>query len=150
MSSKPKGNNHPVPHNRNDTRSVVKETAEGTVMASMRASILPPPSEMEQYEKHCPGITRTLMESYIKQVDHRIQLEKHVITSKEKRADRGQIFALILGVISLSGGFVLIAFGMSGFGIAAIIGSIATLLSAFYGAALLQRRERLKKSENNK
>ncbi len=52
----------------------------------MCSSILPPPDEIACYEKYCPGITQKLIDTYAKQVDHRIMLEKTVILSKKNRA----------------------------------------------------------------
>jgi uncharacterized membrane protein len=138
-----------APQNRNDTREVRNGLQNGSVTASMRASILPPPDEMERYEQHCPGITKTLIDSYTAQVSHRIELEKIVITSKERRASKGQTFAFILGMVALLGGFSLIAIGKDGYGISAIIGAIATLLTAFFGGVYLQKKDLSDKARKN-
>lgn len=87
----------------NDTRAIRNGPEPGAIIASMRASILPPPDEMERYEQHCPGITKDLIDSYLAQVAHRTELEKIVITSKEKRANKGQNYAFILGMVALVG-----------------------------------------------
>lgn len=75
------------------TESAVVSNNQGSVLAHMRASILPPPKEMEHYESLCPGITTTLIDTYKQQVEHRINIESKVVESGIKNSARGQIFA---------------------------------------------------------
>lgn len=138
-----------IPQNLSDPRTVSKDANSNTFLASMCSSILPPPDEIACYEKYCPGITQKLIDTYAKQVDHRIMLEKTVILSKENRATRGQVLAFILGLTIIIGGFVLIAIGKNGYGIAAIIGAVATLITSFYGGIFLQKKNLNEKEARN-
>jgi hypothetical protein len=51
---------------------------------------------------------------------------------------------------ALIGGVLLILKGKDGFGFAAIIGALATLLGAFFGGAILRKMERQNKAKNIK
>jgi len=108
---------------------------------------LPPAEELERLEKLFPSITQKLVEAFIAQGTHRQNLETIVITGDNHRANLGQRYAFILGMTALVGGFALIGFGHDGLGIAAIITSLATLLTAFFGGSLLRFIER--KSKNS-
>lgn len=143
----PKDNNPPIPRNRNDNRLVRKD--KGRIIATMRAGILPPPEELEQYERLYPGTARILMETYEKQVNHRIDIETKVIESGIKNSRRGQIMAFILGLIAITGGIVLIALGKSAQGIAAVITALAALTGVYIGGNISKKKERIEKSRQN-
>ena len=112
-----------------------------------RQSILPPPNELERYEALNPGTTRIILETYQKQVEHRIAIEKTVIEGDTRRANIGQVMAFILSLITIVGGFILVVLGKDILGIAAIISSLATLLGVFMYGAHTRRKERENKSK---
>jgi drug/metabolite transporter (DMT)-like permease len=114
---------------------------------SYTKSILPPAAELEKLEVIYPGIAKRILDNWDNQGKHRQELERFVIAGDSRRADIGQWLAFALGVIALVGGFVLIAIGKDGAGIATVIGSVATLLTAFFGGALLRKMERQKKTQ---
>lgn len=65
---------------------------------------------------------------------HRQKEEDKIINAEIINKNRGQIFGFILMLICLIGGFVLIAIGKNGYGIAGLIGAAATLALAYiYG-----------------
>jgi uncharacterized membrane protein len=109
-------------------------------------SILPPAGELERLEKLSPGITTRILETFEKQSKHRQELEKFVIAGDSRRADIGQWLAFALGIVTIVGGFVLVGLGFSGIGIASLITAAGTLLTAFFGGALLRKMERQKKN----
>lgn len=131
----------------------LSKQGENKVVAQMmsieRSSILPPPDEMERYEKLSPGITSTLITTYQKQAEHRIELEKIVINSGVANAKRGQIFAFIIAMTSLLGGFGLIFLDKNVLGITSILGSLATLLGAFIYGNKSKKDERIQKEKLN-
>ncbi|MFZ4618457.1 MAG: DUF2335 domain-containing protein [Rectinemataceae bacterium] len=114
---------------------------------SYTKSILPPAGELEKLEGIYPGITVRILDNWDNQGKHRQELEKFVIARDNRRADIGQWLAFTLGVIALLGGFGLLAIGKDGAGTATVIGSVATLLTAFFGGALLRKIERQQKSK---
>ncbi len=114
-----------------------------------RVGILPPPEEMEAYEKIQPGITKILLDSFVEQSQHRMQLEKATINSGISNSKRGQVFAFILSLSVIIGGFVLVFMDKNVIGISAILGALATLVGIFIYGNKSKKDERLKKSKEN-
>ncbi|HUW42316.1 MAG TPA: DUF2335 domain-containing protein [Rectinemataceae bacterium] len=112
---------------------------------SINNSILPRPEDLERIEALSPGATTKIVGLLEEQTHHRQELEKFVIAGDSRRADKGQTYAFILGMVGLLGGFTLIALGKEGLGIAAVITAIGTLLTAFFGGNALRKGERQKK-----
>jgi Predicted membrane protein len=112
-----------------------------------RSSILPPAHELEHYETLYPGTTRILLETYQRQVAHRIEIEENVIRGDTRRADNGQIMAFILALVTIIGGFVLVILGKSIIGISSILGALATLLGVFMYGTRSRRKERENKAK---
>jgi len=92
-----------------------------------------------------PGIAKIIMDSYIAQVNHRMSLEKIVIEGDNKRANKGQIISAIIAFLCITTGSVLTYLGKNVVGLSLIIGSIGTLLTAFYGGAIIRKIERANK-----
>jgi len=112
-----------------------------------RVEILPPPDELERYEAMHPGTAKIILDSYTAQVNHRMALEDAVIKGDNKRANRGQIIsAVLVFVCVLIGGF-LIYIDKKVEGLATIIISLGTLLTAFYSGAILRKIERVQKGK---
>jgi uncharacterized membrane protein len=110
-----------------------------------RTDILPPPNEMERYETLYPGITKVLIDTYTAQVNHRIKLETTVIEGDSKRANRGQIISAGIALLCISLGGVLTYLDKNIAGLSLIFGSLGTLLTAFYGGAIIRKIERVQK-----
>lgn len=122
---------------------------ENTLIASMRTSILPPPEEMERYEAICPGTLKTLLSTYEKQTNHRIELEKSVIESDIKNSRLGQIFAFILAMTSIVGGVSMILLGKDVQGLVAILAALGSLLCVFLGKNIKNSKKLLEKNKKN-
>jgi hypothetical protein len=105
---------------------------------------------MEKYERLYPGATKALFELVREQAGHRMELEKTVIKGDSRRANIAQWLSFALGMTALAGGVVLILNGKDGFGFASIIGALTTLLSAFFGGAILRKLERQNKAKTMK
>ena len=114
--------------------------------AEYRTDILPPPDELERYEALSPGITKAILDTYVAQVEHRIKLETSVIEGDNKRANKGQVISASLSFFCIALGGALVYLDKDIAGLSLIIGSIGTLLTAFYGGAILRKVERDKKS----
>jgi len=112
-----------------------------------RTDVLPPPDELERYEAMHPGTTKIILDTYVAQANHRMALEKAVIDGDNKRANRGQLFSGMLGLLCIASGSVLTFLGKDTVGLSLIFGSIGTLLTAFYGGAILRHIERSKKDK---
>lgn len=77
-----------------------------------------------------------------KQVDHRMELESRALTAETKRADRGQVFALLLSLVVIAVCFVLIMTGHPILGLAGILLNLAGLAGVFVYATR-ERGQRL-------
>lgn len=117
------------------------------VSVSVTEDFFPPVADLERIEKFCPNFTRDLMDTFKSQSAHRQYLEKTVIEGDSKRANRGQVLAFVLGMTVIAGGFWLISVGKDAFGIAAIIGALATLLTAFFAGSKIRSSERQRKMQ---
>ena len=127
-------NEEKLPKNRDDSRAIRKEN-DGEVVATMRASLLPPPDEQERYEKLYPGVTKVLVDAYVKQTDHRIDIENQIVRANTKRMLRGQIlgFVISLGVMGIS--TLLLLKGRDVQGFAALIIAMGGLVTSFMTGA---------------
>jgi uncharacterized membrane protein len=114
--------------------------------ARIRSGPLPPPAELKEYESLMPGATKILFDNYIEQSKHRMELEKTVINGDNKRASKGQVISGILVALGIIVGGVLSFLDKDVAGLSLIIGSLGTLLTAFYGGAIIRKNERLKKN----
>jgi len=127
------------------------QTPSGGIVAyqqtEVRVDILPPPDEMLKYEQIYPGITKMMLDAYTMQINHRINIETTVIEGDNKRANRGQIISAILSFFCISLGGILTFLGYNVVGLSLIVGSIGTLLTAFYGGALMRKFERTRKDK---
>lgn len=112
-------------------------------------SPLPPPSDLEKYENFYPGITKKFMDMTEKQQNHRMELEKTVITAGAHRMKLGQIFAFILGLTSILGGLLLLVLERNIAGFSVLIGATATLVGAFVYGRRINKAERVEKSNQN-
>jgi len=112
-----------------------------------RVEILPPPDELERYEKIYPGTGKLILDSYVAQVNHRMELEKTVVFGDSKRASIGQRISACLAFLCIILGGLLTYFNKDVAGLSLIIGSIGTLLTAFYGGAILRKLERTRKDK---
>jgi uncharacterized membrane protein len=82
-----------------------------------------------------------------KQSAHRESLEPQVVAGNVSSQARGALYAFIICLVTIIGGFVLIGMGKSVIGVSAIIGSLATLASVFVISKREQRRERTDKQD---
>ena len=114
-----------------------------------RSSILPPPKELKEYEEILPGITERLLAVFEKQQEHRFSLEKNAVFTGSKRTLRGQIFAFILGAITIAGGLFLIIKDKNVQGYSLIVGSTATLAGVFIYGKRQNEKERIEKTRLN-
>jgi uncharacterized membrane protein len=106
---------------------------------------IPPPDFLRKYNEFIPNGAERILAMAENQSQHRQNLEKTVIEGDNRRADRGQIFGFIIALIALLGGFGLIAAGKDGFGIASVLGSLATLTGVFVYGSISRKKEREKK-----
>jgi uncharacterized membrane protein len=79
------------------------------------------------------------------QAAHRMKLEERVVENNISSQKRGSIFAFILGMTGISGGFWLIANGKSTEGLTSLISSLVALAGIFIIGRTRQEKERQNK-----
>jgi uncharacterized membrane protein len=82
-----------------------------------------------------------------RQSAHRESLEAKVVEGNVASQARGSHYAFLICLITIVGGFVLIGMGKDIYGIAAVVGSLATLAGVFVIAKRQQSKERVHKSD---
>ena len=80
-----------------------------------------------------------------RQSAHRESLESQVVAGNVKSQARGSLYAFIICMVTVIGGFVLIGLGKSVIGVSAIIASLASLAGVFIFSKREQRKERAEK-----
>ena len=62
---------------------------------------LPPPDELEKYERVAPGAAKRIIAMAEKQSNHRYELERTSVDKEYKQAGKGQNYAGILGALAI-------------------------------------------------
>jgi uncharacterized membrane protein len=105
---------------------------------------LPHASLLAKYNEVIPHGAERIMAMAERQSAHRESLEAKVVAGNIASQKRGSIFAFIICLVAIIGGFALIATGKSASGLATIIASLTAL---FVYGKYQQRKERQAKSE---
>lgn len=108
---------------------------------------LPPPSVLEGYNIVENGAER-IMKMAEQQHQHRLSLEKEVITSQIKQSARGQNYGLFIGIFTIAIGGFLIYSGHDISGSILGVGGVTGLVSVFVIGKRQQRREIKEKSNS--
>ena len=109
---------------------------------------IPPPNLLARYNEVVPNGAERIMAMAERQSSHREGLEKQVLAGNLDSQKQGNNRAFILSLVIVLGGIYLMATGKSGWGFAAIITSLTSLVSVFAIAKREQRKERIEKSAN--
>ena len=78
-----------------------------------------------------------------------MELENKVIDSGIKNTSRGQIFAFILALTTISIGAFLLYLNKDAYGIVSILGALATLVGVFIYGNKSKKNERIQKAREN-
>jgi uncharacterized membrane protein len=128
------------------------KTAESTSSITARyqaeffSGPVPPPSLLAKYNDVVPNGAERLMAMAERQSAHRESMESQVVSGNVTLQKQGNNRAFILALVVILGGIYLMATGKSGWGFAAIITSLTSLVSVFAIAKADQRKERVEKS----
>lgn len=106
---------------------------------------IPDPNTLAAFDRIVPGSADRIIARFEKQSDHRMELERMVITSGEQRARWGQIFAFILGITGLAGSSAAVITGHP-LGGALFGGTLVSLVGLFIYGRESGRRERQEKN----
>jgi uncharacterized membrane protein len=108
---------------------------------------LPHPTLLAQYNDVIPNGAERIMAMAERQSIHRESLEAQVVAGNVNSQAKGSLYAFIICLVTIIGGFVLIGLGKSVIGVSAIIGSLATLAGVFIISKREQTKERVQKQD---
>lgn len=111
---------------------------------------VPPPEVMSQYEDLAPGSAKQMLDMAHAQQQHRMDMEKMVVSGNNRRAERGQVMAF--SVVLLAFGFAgwMVFLGQALAGSTALFAAIASLAVVFIRGRSGQEKERAEKREIQK
>lgn len=141
------GKNHSLQSNSAQSRSVRTNTVAqapafaGQIRVSQHQGPLPAPEQLEAYNQLIPNGAERIMAMAEKQLQHRIEIEKIVVSSQQIQSSRGQIFGLAIGVLGIISGTVLAMFGHEVVGSIIAGSTVVTLVSVFVIGRRGQQRQ---------
>jgi uncharacterized membrane protein len=100
---------------------------------------------LAQYNEVIPNGAERIMAMAEAQSAHRERLETRALEAGIATQARGAYFSFTLSLIAIVGGLFLIHEGRSAEGLAAIIASLASLVSVFFYSKSEQKKERVEK-----
>lgn len=109
---------------------------------------LPPPEILEKYNRVFPGLAERIIGMAEQQSKHRQNLEKTVVDSNAFVQKAGPFLGFVVAMTAVVGGIELILKGKDGYGLAAIIGALASLAGVFIYGKTRQRKELNEKAED--
>lgn len=106
---------------------------------------LPPPAILASYDELCPGSAQTIIDQFVRQGDHRMQLETKVISNEILRANAGLAagFLLAAGVLIGSGYFITLGYELGG--AIGIVSALGSLVGVFIYGTHSRKDERIQK-----
>jgi len=108
---------------------------------------LPPPGVLAKYNEVIPNGAERIVAMAERQSAHRESLEAQVVAGNVASQKRGSIFAFIICLVALIGGFALLFTGRNADGLAAIISSLTALAGVFVYGRYKQGKERVDKAD---
>lgn len=82
----------------------IKSVQMQVATSSLWSGPMPPPDVIEGYEKSYPGAAKLLFEQFVKQSNHRMEIETKVVESNIRNESRGQWMGFVLlGLIVVLG-----------------------------------------------
>lgn len=109
---------------------------------------MPDPETFSAYEEICPGSSKEILNNFLKESDHRRNLENGqlgIVKEEFKRTyslnSRGQIFAFIIAIVSIIGSIILIYNDKDTLG--GILGgtSLAIIIGLFISGKIMKKKE---------
>lgn len=106
----------------------------------------PPVELLHGYENLVPGSAKQILDQFVKQSDHRMGLEKKVVSSDIVRSWAGLASGLIVALAFVACGTWLAFQGHDGAGVTIATTSIVGLVGVFVYGTVSQRKERTEKA----
>jgi uncharacterized membrane protein len=127
--------------NTKQRQQLVQGITFGITQIKSHSGPLPDPETLIQYNDVIPNGAERIMRMAENEQDFRHSHTKNVAKRKLDQETRGQWFGFIIGIVGIGGGIYLTMMGKNTVGIAAIIGSIATLAGAFLYSKAVQSKQ---------
>lgn len=113
--------------------------------AELYAGPLPHPDTLAKFEQILPGAADRILKQAEAQTQHRIEIEKMVVSSDIKKSFWGLIFGFVLGLSGIGSGVFLATLGFNVFGPLLSGGSLITLVAVFIYGTRSRKQEREKR-----
>ncbi|MBZ5704213.1 MAG: DUF2335 domain-containing protein [Acidobacteriia bacterium] len=133
------------PEERRREAAAIREAA--IEISRYHSGPLPPPEDLAKYEQILAGAADRIIRMAEQQSTHRQHLEKVAIESNASTQKWGLVCAFIIAMSAIWGGIWLSLKGMSGAGLATIIGALVALVAVFVYGKSGQKKELQKKAE---
>lgn len=146
---KKRDRNKPIPIPERAPQNLTIQGA--TFRAERFVGPIPPPDLLEKYNSIIPNGAERIMAMAERQATHRQYIERKTIDGDHGRSWAGLIVGGIISFLVINGGLLLIYFDKPIGGLAAILGTLSTLVTAFiYGhmAREKERRDKMDKLQN--
>jgi uncharacterized membrane protein len=108
---------------------------------------IPPPELLREYEELCPGTAEQFIGAFVRQVDHRINLETRYLKSDRRRSWGGLAAGFVVAMTALIGGIWLVYLGHDAAGAAIGTTGLGGLVGTFIYGTRSQRTERIEKAK---
>ncbi|MDO6738310.1 DUF2335 domain-containing protein [Wenyingzhuangia sp. 2_MG-2023] len=92
---------------------------------------LPDSESLIQYNSVIPEGADRIMKMAERQQEHRMSIEKRVISSQSQQSGLGQVFGLIIGIVGIASGTYLASIGATTVGGIIAGGTVVSLVSVF-------------------
>lgn len=113
--------------------------------AELYAGPLPHPNILEKFEQILPGAADRILKQAEAQTEHRIEIEKKVVSADIIKSYLGLVFGFILGLSGIGSGVYLATLGFNVFGPLLSGGSLITLVAVFIYGTRSRKQEREKR-----
>ena len=100
----------------------------------IRSGPLPAPEDLREYENICPGAADRILQMAEKQIDHRHNEESKAVSAAILDGHLGLVFAFVVCLVGMVGGFLLIQSDHSVLGTIFSGFSLLVVIRAFLGA----------------
>lgn len=113
--------------------------------AELYVGPLPHPNILEKFEQILPGAADRILKQAEAQTEHRIEIEKKVVSADITKSYLGLVFGFILGLSGIGSGVYLATLGFNVFGPLLSGGSLITLVAVFIYGTRSRKQEREKR-----
>ena len=120
-----------IPQNTGQSKTIQKTTQQQVEITQAFSGPLPPPEVLQKYNEISPGAADRIITMAENEAAHRHEIEQLIVRSEAREGRIGQIFALIIGVVTICTGGLTAVYGSPIAGGFIGTGGVIGLVSAF-------------------